>query len=75
MVSHSCADGGLPWGVDQLWKGHFLPGRMSFLGLKPVTAGGCPGRCPLGCCAMCLPPTPSGAVPGLLEAAYQLFGF
>ena len=34
MVSHSCADGGLPWGVDQLWKGHFLPGRMSFLGLQ-----------------------------------------
>lgn len=46
MASRSYADGGLPWGVDQLWKGHFLPGRMSFLGLKPVTAGGCPGPVP-----------------------------
>lgn len=54
------ADVGLPWGVDQLWRGHVLPGRTSFLGPKPVTTGGCPG--PRVLCT-------ARAVPGLAEAA------
>lgn len=46
MASRGCADVGLPWGVDPLWRGHFLPGPTSFLGSKPVIAGGCPGPVP-----------------------------
>lgn len=75
MASHGCVDVGLPWGVDPLWRGHFLLGGRASWDPSPLLLEAVLGWCPLGWCVMPLPPTPAGVVPGLLEAAYQLCGF